>query len=616
MKKLISLMLTLAMVLSLGITALALGPGESLIIRYEGTLEEFDLIAVFWQEGSEWNTVDGSYYEEHCELLDEAEKLYWCTIPEGTDAVSLAVEYYDEAVGEWVTDHYPGIRTFEEIGSGRLVAPAGLSDGTYVENSSSSTYQSIEVTGTYVPGGGDTETTVSIDLEWGNMNFIYTAGTQVWNPETHVYEYQEGSWAPEEENSNFIMVTNHSDVAVEASLEFMSRLYKGAFMDESQSEVIENLSLDRATEEAKAPRAISYFFITGGTMDEYSAKQLGYINITILAEEGANSGTENGDVATYAPDTESSQRYWQDEGNFLRVGINKNYVDVSSIAPNGNEDADDVFKIDLNGAKIDDEEINDGYTPMYIVRNEDSANYIGVSHCVNDKTDIWIYPFGNEIGVETYVLEYSLDKFVFEEGYTYLDTDVFEEGTVTKAGIRIEITISYEDYASAAIYDPDTQTGVLPAWEPTVIDASADDGIEVIGTTADGTQFGGLADAHYRVLLDGATVSDPTLQLIPLSEMSFIAYQTSADDPHEIDVYFCLEQGDPVLAEVIENYADINGVLPGVSVTYPAEYISLEEGRTLEKYENNSTTYGSMGGLSDHGLNFPWPFRVINYNAE
>ena len=53
MKKLISLMLTLAMVLSLGITALALGPGEPLIIRYEGTLEEFDLIAVFWQEGSE-----------------------------------------------------------------------------------------------------------------------------------------------------------------------------------------------------------------------------------------------------------------------------------------------------------------------------------------------------------------------------------------------------------------------------------------------------------------------------------------------------------------------------------------------------------------------------------
>ena len=616
MKKLISLMLTLAMVLSLGITALALGPGESLIIRYEGTLEEFDLIAVFWQEGSEWNTVDGSYYEKYCELMDEAENLYWCTIPDGTDAVSLAVEYYDEAVG-WVIDYYPGTRTFQEIGSGRLVAPAGLSDGTYVENSSNFTHQSIEVTGTYVPGGGDTETTVSIDLEWGNMNFIYTAGTEVWNPETHAYEYQEGSWAPEVENNNFIMVTNHSDVAVEASLDFKaSRGYTGAFMDESQREEIENLSLDRATEEAKAPRAISYFFITGGTMDEYSDKQLGYINITILAEEGDNSGgTANGDVATYAPDTVSSQRYWQDEGNLLRVGINKNYVDVSSIAPNGNEDADDVFKIDLNGAKIGDEEIKDGYTPMHIVQNEGSANYIGVTYCVNDKTDIWIHPFGNEIGEETYVLEYSLDEFVFEEGYTYLDTDEFEEGTVTKAGIRIEITISYEDYASAAIYDPATQTDVLPAWEPTVIDASADDGIEVIGTTADGTQFGGLADAHYRVLLDGATVSDPTLQLIPLSEMSFIAYQTSADDPHEIDVYFCLAQGDPDLAEAIEIYADAYGVLPGVSVTYPAEYISLEEGRTLEKYENNST-YGSMGGLSDQGLNFPWPFSVINYYAE
>ena len=609
MKKLISLMLTLAMVLSLGITALALGPGESLIIRYEGTLEEFDLIAVFWQEGSEANVAS-----EYCKLMDEAEKLYCCTIPDGTDAVSLVVSYPNEA-GEWDTDYYPGTKTFEEIGSGRLVAPAGLSDGIYVENSSSSTNQSIEVTGTYVPGGGDTETTVSIDLEWGNMNFIYTAGTEVWNPETHEYEYQEGSWAPEEENNNFIMVTNHSDVAVEASLDFMSRLYTGAFMDEAQREVIENLSLDRATEEAEAPRAISYFFITGGTMDEYSAKQLGHINITILAEEGDNSGgTANGDVATYAPDTESSQRYWQDEGNLLRVGINKNYVDVSKMDPNGNEDADDAFKIDLNGAKIDDEEINDGYTPMHIVQNKGSANYIGVSYCVNDKTDIWIYPFGNEIGVETYVLEYSLDEFVFEEGYTYLDTDKFEEGTVTKAGIRIEITISYEDYASAAIYDPaaqNGQNGVLPAWEPTVIDASAE-GIEVTGTTADGTQFGGLADAHYRVLLEGATVSDINPQLILLTEMSFIVYQTSADNPHEIDVYFCLEQDDPDLAEAIEYYA---GVLPGVSVTYPAEYISLEEGRTLEKYENNST-YGSMGGLSDLGLNFPWPFSVINYYAE
>ncbi len=614
MKKLISLMLTLAMVLSLGITALALGPGESLIIRYEGTLEEFDLIAVFWEEGSEWNTAS-----EYCKLMDEAEKLYWCIIPEGTDAVSLAVSYPNEA-GEWDTGYYPGTKTFEEIGSGRLVAPADLSDDIYVENSSSSTNQSIEVTGTYVPGGGDTETTVSIDLEWGNMNFIYTAGTQVWNPETHEYEYQEGSWAPEEENNNFIVVTNHSDVAVEASLDFKAKGYTGAFMDEAQREVIENLSLDRATEEAEAPRAISYFFITGGTMDEYSDKQLGYINITILAEEGDNSGgTANRDVATYAPDTESAQRYWQDEGNLLRVGINKNYVDVSKMDPNGNEDADDAFKIDLNGAKIGDEEIKDGYTPMHIMRNEGSENYIGVSHCVNDKTDIWIYPFGNEIGVETYVLEYSLDEFVFEKGYTYLDTDEFVEGTVTKAGIRIEITISYEDYASAAIYDPATQDGVFPAMKPTVIDASAD-GIEVTGTTADGTQFEGRADAYYRVLLDGATVSDPTPQLMQLTEMSFIVYQTSADNPHEIDVYFCLEQGDLDLAEIIENYADAYGVLylPGIThpgVTYPAEYISLEGDHTLEKYENNST-YDSMGGLSDRGLNFLWPFSVKNYQAE
>ena len=55
----------------------------------------------------------------------------------------------------------------------------------------------------------------NVDINWGNMNFTYTASSGTWNPETHQYEGgSEGTWTAK---NNIVTVTNHSELPVEVS---------------------------------------------------------------------------------------------------------------------------------------------------------------------------------------------------------------------------------------------------------------------------------------------------------------------------------------------------------------------------------------------------------------
>lgn len=64
--------------------------------------------------------------------------------------------------------------------------------------------------------------TYSVDITWGNMNFIYRAGATSWDDEAHVYtEETDGAWEPETENvSNKITVKNNSNVGILATVSY------------------------------------------------------------------------------------------------------------------------------------------------------------------------------------------------------------------------------------------------------------------------------------------------------------------------------------------------------------------------------------------------------------
>lgn len=143
---------------------------------------------------------------------------------------------------------------------------------------------------------GETITTgdvISVDLEWGSMEFVYTPEQTIWNPDTHEYETvlnEDGSsaagWSVAEGSSNHITITNHSNVPVEAVLDFTSAEGKNI------NGYFENriLSCDSAAELAynspeKAPSDSTVFNIIRCEIDEETQGELGTITVTIRHRE-------------------------------------------------------------------------------------------------------------------------------------------------------------------------------------------------------------------------------------------------------------------------------------------------------------------------------------------
>ena len=62
---------------------------------------------------------------------------------------------------------------------------------------------------------------MSVDVEWEEMNFTYFGGHKVWDPETHSYTTESACWWDEPKE---ITVTNHSNSAIKAQLNFASKV--------------------------------------------------------------------------------------------------------------------------------------------------------------------------------------------------------------------------------------------------------------------------------------------------------------------------------------------------------------------------------------------------------
>ena len=213
MKKLIALILAMVLILILGTSASALELGEKIYLRNDLDAELITCVLAF--EG-----VEGGLH-----LTQNDRGLY-------------SNRYYDESLSA------PFTITVDYQGEGedivRVVSdPMYLSDidgiivldeeGFHVENSylveqfgEEGDYQKdITVYGNY-EGSEEAEPVISVDIEWGSMDFVYTPYEE-WNPDTHTYEPAEGytgTWELAYGKNNHVRVVNHSNADVDVSFRF------------------------------------------------------------------------------------------------------------------------------------------------------------------------------------------------------------------------------------------------------------------------------------------------------------------------------------------------------------------------------------------------------------
>ena len=139
----------------------------------------------------------------------------------------------------------------------------------------------ITITGVYQAGTAADEK-ISVDIVWEAMDFTYTAPSQgTWNPATHAYEgATAGGWS---DNTPAITVTNHSNVAVNATLGFTADVTGviGTFTEASgtANDGVLELATAEGTEVENAPTATANFGISGAAID--ADKTLGTITVAI-----------------------------------------------------------------------------------------------------------------------------------------------------------------------------------------------------------------------------------------------------------------------------------------------------------------------------------------------
>ena len=205
----------------------------------------------------------------------------------------------------------------------------------------------ITVNGTYTPGTTADEI-ISADIAWDAMDFTYTGASQgTWNPVTHAYEGAiEGGWS---NNTPAITVTNHSNVAVNATLGFTANVtgVVGTFTEASGTENDNILELATAvdTEVSNAPTATANFDISGAAID--ADKTLGTITVTI-AKAGESGGVTTFEDLQAAVNAGGTVKL----GGDITLGDDEN-IDVSNSVP---------VILDLNGYTL----TSNNYTPIQV----------------------------------------------------------------------------------------------------------------------------------------------------------------------------------------------------------------------------------------------------------
>ena len=204
-----------------------------------------------------------------------------------------------------------------------------------------STPTDITVNGSFVSGTAGAET-ISADIAWEAMDFTYTGASQgTWNPATHTYDgATEGGWS---DNTPAITVTNHSNVAVNATLGFTASVtgVVGTFTEASgtANDGVLELATAEGTTLENAPKATANFGISGAAID--ADKTLGTITVTIAKTGSAEGGETDTGVTTF---TELQAAV--NNGGTVKLGGDITLEDFLNI------DATSPLILDLNGHTI------------------------------------------------------------------------------------------------------------------------------------------------------------------------------------------------------------------------------------------------------------------------
>ena len=130
--------------------------------------------------------------------------------------------------------------------------------------------------------GGAGGTVYSVDIDWGDMEFTYTAAAGVWDPDTHTITGADGgTWKVNNEGGDKITVTNHSNTAVTATFS-----YAAASGYEGISGSFDKTSLDLATavgtEVSNAPKDSAALSLSGALDSSTPASTtIGTITVTL-----------------------------------------------------------------------------------------------------------------------------------------------------------------------------------------------------------------------------------------------------------------------------------------------------------------------------------------------
>ena len=201
---------------------------------------------------------------------------------------------------------------------------------------------------------------VSVDISWGAMEFTYTvSGTQDWDPEEH--KYTDNTTAVWTASGNDIVVVNHSNKAIEATLSFESAVngINGAFTESSGTANDGILSLPAAenTEVSSAPSATALFNITSGSIT--ADGKIGTITVSIAGKESASTPTvvaqigepkkEGGCFDLFSTAEAGIYEAVIRRGNSNYSGDERNFVYYSSQLQSLVENSTKDFRLDQSG---------------------------------------------------------------------------------------------------------------------------------------------------------------------------------------------------------------------------------------------------------------------------